>query len=87
QLNLLKNILEIDEITFNDCLKFDENIKLDLFDNYDFLSINTFEIMNNDIYVEEINIYLSENFVLVICNEENFIFEFVKNIITNNIKL
>ena len=87
QLNLLKNILEIDEITFNDCLKFDENIKLDLFDNYDFLSINTFEIMNNDIYVEEINIYLSENFALVICNEENFIFEFVKNIITNNIKL
>ncbi|WP_195938888.1 magnesium transporter CorA family protein [Romboutsia sp. 1001713B170131_170501_G6] len=88
QLNMLKDILEIDEITFNDCLRFDENIKLDLFDKYDFLSINTFEIINNDdIYVEEINIYLSENFVLVVCNEENFIFEFVKNIITNNIKL
>ena len=32
--NELKTL--IDEITFNDCLEFDENIKLDLFDNYDF---------------------------------------------------
>ena len=36
ELKLLKDILDIDEITFNDCLEFDENIKLDLFDNYDF---------------------------------------------------
>ena len=41
ELKLLKDILDIDEITFNDCLEFDENIKLDLFDNYDFLSLNT----------------------------------------------
>jgi len=87
ELNLLKDILCIDEITFKDCLKFDESIKLDLFDNYDFLSINTFELVDNKAQIEEVNIYLSDNFILVICNEKHFLFEFVKNMIINEIKM
>lgn len=87
ELKLLKNILKIDEITFKDCLKFDENIKLDLFEKYDFLSVNTFEIVDNKAEIEEVNIYLSDNFILVVCNGNHFIFEFVKNMILNNIKM
>ena len=84
ELKLIKGVLDIDEITFKDCLQFDENIKLDLFDNYDFLSINTFEIINNEIKIEEVNIYLSDNFILVICNDSHFLFEITKSIIMNN---
>ena len=87
ELKLLKDILGIDEITFKDCLKFDENIKLDLFDNYDFLSVNTFELVDNEAQIEEVNIYLSDNFILVVCNENHFLFEFVKNMIMNEIKM
>ena len=87
ELNLLKDILGIDEITFKDCLNFDESIKLDLFDNYDFLSVNTFELIDNEAQIEEVNIYLSDNFILVICNENHFLFEFVKNMIINEIKM
>ncbi|MGL6106306.1 magnesium transporter CorA family protein [Romboutsia sp.] len=87
ELKLIKDILEIDEITFNDCLKFDENIKLDLFDNYDFLSVNTFEINNDKVEVEEVNMYLSDNFILVVCKESHFIFDVVKCMIMNNIHL
>lgn len=87
ELKLLKDILNIDEITFNDCLNFDESIRLDLFDNYDFLSLNTFEIIDNEARIEEVNIYLSENFILVVCEERHFLFKFVENLITNNIKL
>ncbi|MEF9990609.1 MAG: CorA family divalent cation transporter [Romboutsia sp.] len=85
ELKLLKDILDIDEVTFKDCLNFDENIKLDLFDNYDFLSINTFEIKNKKVEIEEVNMYLSDNFILVVCSESHFLFNFVKNIIMNNI--
>lgn len=84
ELNLIKDILDIDEITFKDCLQFDDNIKLDLFDNYDFLSINTFEILDNDIEIEEVNVYLSDNFILVICKDSHFLYDIVKNIIMNN---
>ena len=86
ELNLLINILNIDDITFKDCLTFDENIKFDLFDNYDFLSINTFSIINEESIIDEVNIYSSDNYILVVVKKEHFIYDFVKNIITNNIK-
>lgn len=84
ELKLLKDILNIDEITFNDCLKFDENIKFDLFDNYDFLSLNTCELNGNKAKIQEINMYLSDNFILVICDKDNFLYDYVKNLILNN---
>lgn len=87
ELNLLKDILNIDEITFKDCLRFDESIKLDLFDNYDFLSVNTFELIGNKACIEEVNIYLSDNFILVVCNQHHFISKFVKNMILNDIQM
>jgi magnesium transporter len=87
ELKLLKDILGIDEVTFKDCLTFDESIKLDLFDNYDFLSVNTFEIVDNKAEIEEVNIYLSDNFILVVCNENHFLFNFVKNIIINEVNM
>lgn len=87
ELSLLKDTLDIDEITFKECLDFDESIKLDLFDNYDFLSVNTFELVNDKAHIEEVNIYLSDNFILVVCNEAHFLYKLVRNMITNNIKL
>ena len=87
ELKLLKDILDIDEITFNDCLEFDENIKLDLFDNYDFLSLNTCELSGNEAKIEEVNMYLSDNFILVICEKDNFLYDYVKSMILNNSKI
>lgn len=83
-LKLFKEILDIDEIIFNDCFKFDEIIKFDLFDNYDFLSLNIFELRDGEVVIEEVNMYLLDNFILVVVNEEYFLFEFVKNIILKN---
>ena len=87
ELELLRDILSIDEITFKDCLTFDENIKLDLFDNYDFLSVNTFSIEDEESIIDEVNIYSSDNYILVVVREEHFIYNFVKTIIINNIQM
>ncbi|MEG1310929.1 MAG: CorA family divalent cation transporter [Romboutsia sp.] len=87
ELKLVKDILCIDEITFNDCLNFDENIKLDLFENYDFLSVNTFSLENNKSIIDEINIYSADNFILVVSREGHFIYKFVSNLIMNNLKM
>lgn len=87
ELKSLKNILNIDEITFKECLNFDENIKLDLFDEYDFLSVNTFRLDGENSIVEEVNIYTSDNYILVVSQEEHYIYCFVRTLILNNIKL
>lgn len=82
ELTSLKKILDIDEITFKDCLNFDEHIRLDLFDDYDFLSLNTFELKNEKPVIKEVNIYLSDNYILVVVDEEHFISEYVTKLIS-----
>lgn len=85
ELKKIKNFLELDSNTYYECLSFDENIKLDNFDKYDFLSVNTFELIKNKIIIQEVNIYLSNDFILVVCNENHFLNEIFINII-NEIK-
>lgn len=86
-LRLFKKPLDIDEVTFEECLEFDEVIKLDLFDDYDFLSLNTFELLGEKYEVKEVNIYLSENFILVVVDEDHFLYKFIKNIITKKLHM
>ena len=82
ELDKLKPILNIDEITFKDCLMFDEHIKLDLFDEYDFLTLNTFELKNKKAIVKEINMYISDNYILVVSDKDHFIHNSINKIIS-----
>lgn len=80
----IKEKLNLDEDTFNKCLSFDEDIKLDVLEEYDFLSVNTFCIENDRIKIKEANIYLSDNFILVVCDKNYFLNEIVLNIINDS---
>lgn len=79
-LNFFKDILNIDETTYRDSLRYDDVTKLLLYDEYDYLSLNTFEIKEKQTIIEEVNIYLADNFILVVVTEEHFIFKLIKNI-------
>ncbi|WP_373601597.1 magnesium transporter CorA family protein [Paraclostridium bifermentans] len=85
ELGKLQNILDIDEITFKDCLDFDDNIRLDLFNNYDFLSLNTFELINKKAVIKEINIYLADNYILVVSDKDHYIYNYVIKLIKENL--
>lgn len=84
ELNKIRDELDLDEETFNECLSFDENIKLDALEKYDFLSLNTFSINESKIAMKEVNIYLSDNFILVVCNKDYFLSNIIVNIINDN---
>lgn len=84
ELNKLQTILDIDEITFKDCLDFDDSIRLDLFDTYDFLSLNTFELENKKAIVKEINIYLADNYILVVADKDHFISKYMLKLMKEN---
>ena len=83
ELKNLKDILEIDEVTFGECLEFDDSMKLDIFDKYDFISVNTYQVRNESINVEEVNMYLADHFILIVIKDNHFLFEYVKNIMEN----
>lgn len=84
ELKSIKERLSLDDDTFNECLIFDENIKLDSLDKYDFLSINYFYIKKEAIAIfKELNMYMSDNYILVVCDEDDSIYSFIKNIMIN----
>ena len=74
ELKNLKDILNIDEDTFEECLEFDDNMKLDVFEKYDFVTLNTYEIENKNIVLKEVNMYLSDRFILIVTSDDHFLF-------------
>ena len=83
ELKELKDPLEIDETTFGECLEFDDSMKLDVFDKYDFISLNTYKLENKNLYLEEINMYLADRFILVVVNNDNFLYKYINDVIEN----
>lgn len=85
ELKDLKEALEIDEVTFEECLEFDDNMKLDLFEKYDFISLNTFELKNEKLIIEEVNMYLADRFILIVINEDHFLYGYIEELIKKKI--
>jgi len=83
ELKKLKDILDIDENTFEECLEFDDNMKLDVFETYDFITLNTYEIKNKNIILKEVNIYLSDKFILIVTSHDHFLYTFLADTIKN----
>lgn len=83
ELKTLKDPLEIDERTFEECLEFDDNMKLDIFDKYDFVSLNTYQLKGRKIYIEEVNMYFADHFILMVVEDKHFLYTYLKDIILN----
>ena len=58
-------------------------MKLDVFDKYDFISLNTYKLVGKNLYLEEINMYLADRFILVVVNDDNFLYKYIKDVIEN----
>ncbi|SCH65639.1 MULTISPECIES: magnesium transporter CorA family protein [unclassified Romboutsia] len=83
ELKSLKDTLEIDEVTFDECLEFDDSMKLDIFEKYDFISLNTYQLDKRTLLLEEINMYLSDKFILIVVKEDHFLYDYIKDLMSN----
>lgn len=83
ELKSLKDTLEIDEVTFDECLEFDDSMKLDIFEKYDFISLNTYQLNERTLILEEINMYLSDKFILIVVKEDHFLYDYIKDLMNN----
>ena len=80
ELKFLKNNLNIDEDTYKDCLMFDEKVKVNIFDHHIFFTLNNFQVLEEDIIMEEINIFLSEKYIIVVLRKRNEIYKQIKEL-------
>ena len=80
KLQFLKNNLNLDDDTYKDCLIFDEKVKVNIFDHHIFFTLNNFQVLEEDIIMEEINIFLSEKYIIVVLRKRNEIYKQIKEL-------
>ncbi|WP_058484828.1 magnesium transporter CorA family protein [Defluviitalea phaphyphila] len=66
EIKLLQPIFNFDICTDGRYLNIDENIRFDSFENYDFISLNSFHFLDNKIFFEEINLYIGVNYIILV---------------------
>ncbi|WP_455538751.1 CorA family divalent cation transporter [Terrisporobacter sp.] len=84
ELKFLKTPLNIDIKTYKDCLTFDEKAKVNIFDDHIFFSFNIFQIIGEKMLMEEINIFLSEKYIIVLLRKQNEIYNQIKELMGEN---
>lgn len=84
ELKFFKKHLTINIETYKDCLSFDEKVKVSIFNEYIFFTLNNFQVINEDILFEEINIFLSEKYVIVLIRKKNEVYTRIKDLMNDN---
>lgn len=72
QLNELAEPLELHPLSVEDCLDDDQIPKIDIFDKNTFILFNSFNFKENRLIIEEVNLFLGENFLITVCRYELF---------------
>ncbi|CAH2215063.1 magnesium transporter CorA family protein [Tepidibacter aestuarii] len=81
-----QNIFNFDDETIQECLNIDENIRFEIFDNYDFISLNYFDVVNETIELEEVNLYIGHNYIILVGLNKTKIINEIENYINNRIQ-
>lgn len=84
ELKFFKNILNLDNDFYKDCLSFDDKVKVSIFNKYIFFTLTNFQILHEDILLEEINIFLSEKYIILVIRKRNEIYKQIKELMSEN---
>lgn len=84
ELKFFKDELKLNNKTYKDCLTFDDKVRVNIFSEYIFFTLVSFQICEEDILLEEINIFLSEKYILIVLRKKNDIYKEVKQLMCEN---
>ena len=68
---MLRETFGFDESTVLDCMDIDESVRFTAFDGYDFASLVHLETDNNAILFNEINLYISRRYIILVMPEQS----------------
>ena len=81
ELKFFKDKINLDKSTYKDCLSFDDQVKVDILDEYIYFTLDNFHIEDGTLTLEEINIFLSEKYIILVLRNKNNIFDKLKSLI------
>ena len=84
ELKFFKNTLELNNEVYKDCLSFDDKVRFNIFDEYIFFTLANFQIHEEEILLEEINIFLSEKYIIIVLRKRNNIYNEIKQLMREN---
>ncbi|MEG0855264.1 MAG: CorA family divalent cation transporter [Terrisporobacter sp.] len=84
ELKFFKNTLNLSNEAYKDCLSFDEKVRVNIYDEYIFFTLSNFQITQEDVILEEINIFLSNKYILIVLRKRNDIYKEVKQLMREN---
>ena len=84
ELKFFKNTLKINNQAYKNCLSYHEKVSVNILDDYIFFTLANFQINEEDILIEEINIFLSEKYILILIRKKNDVYEQIKQLMREN---
>ncbi len=84
ELKFFKNTLKINNQAYKNCLSYHEKVTVNILDDYIFFTFANFQINEEDILIEEINIFLSEKYILILIRKKNDVYEQIKQLMREN---
>ena len=82
ELKFFKDKINLDRSTYKDCLSFDDQVRVEVLDEYIYFTLNNFHIIEDGtLTLEEINIFLSEKYIILVLRNKNNIFDKLKSLI------
>ena len=84
ELKFFKCALNLNNETYKDCLSFDDKVRVNIFDEYIFFTLTNFQMMHDNLLLEEINIFLSEKYMLLVLRKRNEVYSQIKELMHEN---
>ncbi len=76
----IQSIFDFAPETIDQCIHFDDLVRMESYDNYDYINLNYFYLYEENLKFEEFNLYLGKNYLVLVLNTKSV---FKKSIMDN----
>ena len=87
ELKFFKDTLKLNNEAYKHCLSYHEKVGVNILDQYIFFTLANFQINEyklDELLLEEINIFLSEKYILIVLRKRNEVYKQIKQLMREN---
>lgn len=84
ELKFFKDSLKLNNEAYKNCLSYHDKVTVNILDDYIFFTFFNFQINDEEIVLEEINIFLSEKYILVVLRKKNDMYKEIKQLVRDS---
>lgn len=84
ELKFFKSTLKINNQDYKNCLSYHEKVSVNILDDYIFFTLANFQINQQNVVLDEINIFLSDKYIIILLRKKNDVYEKIKQLMREN---